>query len=110
MENQKDEQENTSSKSTPDWIKKHGTKFISEVLWELGHPSEPKETLIEVLNNVSEALNTFIMDCDDASHHVQIISELNYQNEMILMERRLRHIEARDSRSSCEKIKAPWQK
>jgi hypothetical protein len=108
MRNRKGTQENTHSKAPYDWIEKHGVNFISEALWELGHPSEPVETLIDVIKNVSEISETFIVNQDDAVKLVKIIGELEVHDSKIEAKRRQLRINARNSRTLCESRKTPW--
>ena len=48
------------------WERKHGVEFLSRVLGELGHPSEPDETLFEILQEVHTKTNVCIISLEDA--------------------------------------------
>jgi hypothetical protein len=55
------------------WEGNHGIEFLSQVLWELGHPEEPKETLLDVLKSVHEKTAAHIISLEHAAYIHSII-------------------------------------
>jgi hypothetical protein len=85
-----------------EWMMNHGTDFLRAVLWELGHPTEPTQTLIEVLNRVHEDLGSFIISLDDASDIIEegrYIEHIDNQHRTRIRQER---IEARNERQMKE--------
>ena len=73
------------------WESNHGIEFLSQVLWELGHPEEPKETLLEVLNSVHEKTATLIISIEHAAY----IDSIKEQGELEEYKMKLHDVNSR---------------
>ena len=85
------------------WEHNHGVGFLSQLLFELGYPAEPEETLLDVLKEVHKKSGAYIISLEDAR-------AINGQyDEVAVIDDKHRHIaidsriEAREERLRLEK-------
>ena len=94
---------NTDSKYNPyDFEHNHGIGFLSMVLWELGHPKEPDETLLEVLKAVQQETGARIISFDDAEVIINETDEIDFIIHRDQLRERQSRIEAREERQKKE--------
>ncbi len=106
--------EDPKTKYGPDcynWKHNHGLEFVSRVLFELGHPDEPEETLFEVLTEVKKITDAYIISLKDARAINSLDDEVNFQNDRHKRTEIESRIEAREERLReeervCDEI--PW--
>ncbi len=97
--NNKRQNSNIDSKYDPnDCEHNHGIGFLSMVLWELGHPKEPDETLLEVLKAVQQETGALIISFDDAREIIYEENEIGFIIHQGQLEERQSRIEAREER------------
>ena len=96
---------NLDSKQDPyDWEHNHGIGFLSMVLWELGHPEEPDETLLEVLKDVRQEKDACIISLDDAREIIKEGNYVNFDYHQNQLRARQSRIEARKERQKNEAV------
>ncbi len=101
--NNKRKNSNLDSKYDPnDCEHNHGIGFLSMVLWELGHPEEPDETLLEVLKAVQQETGALIISFDDAREIINEGYDIDLINHQIQFRARQSRIEAREERQKKE--------
>ena len=91
-----------SKQDLNDWEHNHGIEFLSMVLWELGHPEEPDETLLEVLKNVGQETGACIISLDDAEAIIDLRHDVGFIHHQHQLRARQSRIEAREERQKKE--------
>ena len=113
--NDKELEYKKQTQGSSSWMHRHGIDFLSQVLWELGHPEEPKETLIEILEAVHRKTGVFIIDLDHAATILNNINEVEFSFFQSNLRNISSRVEAREDRENKKKEKKsarvmPWQK
>jgi hypothetical protein len=113
--NDKELEYKKQTQGSSSWMYRHGIDFLSQVLWELGHPEEPTETLIEILKAVHRNTDVFITDLDQAATIIANIDEVKFsffKSHLCTISSR---VKAREDRENKKKEKEaasvmPWNK
>jgi|TARA_B100000315_G_scaffold128968_1_gene118619 hypothetical protein len=93
-----DQDENEKKRHPLNWESNHGLEVLSQVLWELGHPGEPEETLLEVIDSVHKKTGAYIINHKDAAAIISLVDELDFYDQQNLSEVRKSRIKAREKR------------
>lgn len=85
------------------WVENYGISFISHVLKELGHPSEPVNTLAEVLEQTNFITQAYIISLDHASKLHRSNALWDNDEEQYYIKKIQKRIKARQKRELQDK-------
>jgi len=78
------------------WADQDGIGFVLKVLWELGYPEEPYETLEKIIENVHKKTGVVITSLENAHCLYEEEQDFKRQDHKILVECRQKRIDARN--------------